>query len=361
MISRLKKIVDCIYKDVKDENESKKSAVILRILGLVMCVYFSCIIVIFIAGKDYFQVAISILCLLAHIGAIALTYHDQTYKAMWLVNISMLSWIVFLVLLWGWDIGVQHFLFVLVILYYLSSYDKKIFKIIYTLALCCLRLWLYCYCRENSPKFAINDTMSVAFQFLNTIAIFVDISIISLVFSKGSQEMEKKLVVYNKKLRVLASIDELTGLYNRRNMMERLEDMERQKYARSCSIAIGDIDFFKKVNDNYGHDCGDVVLQRISELMNTYMADKGFIARWGGEEFLLLFEEANGDQAYDLLFGLLKKIRALKIEYEGYSISITMTFGLTEYCTNQGINAIIKEADDKLYKGKATGRNQIIY
>lgn len=361
MKEKILQVVNFINKDVLDENESKKTAVVLRILALVMCVYFLILMVIFYVDHNLWQLFVCMICILVHLGVFYLSYKDCTHVALWFVHFSMVIWIVYLVASFGWDIGVQHFLFVLVIFYYLSSNDRKIYKIMYAVLLCALRLFLYRYCNMHAPTYALGDNFRVAFQTVNTIVIFLDISIIALVFSMGSQEMEQKLVDYNKKLKKLASVDELTGLYNRRNMMERLEGMENQKIAQICSVAIGDIDFFKKVNDVYGHECGDLMLQEMAALMNGFMQGKGCVARWGGEEFLLLFEGLNGDEAHTQLFHLLKQIRALSVMYGGQEVKATMTFGLTEYIDGQKINAVIKEADDKLYQGKASGRNRVVF
>lgn len=115
------------------------------------------------------------------------------------------------------------------------------------------------------------------------------------------------------------------------------------------------------MNDNYGHDAGDKVLKGIAEIFREEMKEKTFAARWGGEEFLLLFPGCNGDNAYMELEKIRRKIKEMKVKTEKEDIGVTMTFGLTEYDFNSDLDLAIKEADKKLYIGKEQGRDRIIY
>lgn len=162
-------------------------------------------------------------------------------------------------------------------------------------------------------------------------------------------------------LRNMIEQDTLTELYNRRSGNRRLQNIIDKASAQgsSFSVSIGDIDFFKKVNDTYGHDCGDEVLRRIARKLKEHMRSQGFVARWGGEEFLLVFDHKNQYEAQESLQKLLDDIRALAIPYGDKTIHVTMTFGVTEN-TSSDINQLIKEADDKLYLGKSGGRNCIV-
>ena len=122
---------------------------------------------------------------------------------------------------------------------------------------------------------------------------------------------------------------------------------------------MGDIDFFKKFNDTYGHDCGDLVLRDIASIFNEYMLGKGFAVRWGGEEFLIIFEDADLTKALGLLKVLRQKVLDHVIEYESNKLGVTMTFGLVQG-DMRDIDDIVKEADELLYIGKQNGRNRIV-
>ena len=144
--------------------------------------------------------------------------------------------------------------------------------------------------------------------------------------------------------------------------MELLDDIVKHPDGNNTfCVCIGDIDFFKKVNDNYGHDFGDEVLQKIAGIFKREMQGQNFAARWGGEEFLLVFFNCNGDEACVKVEDIRAKIKAAKVSRGEDEINVTMTFGLAEYSFNHGLEATLKEADEKLYIGKEKGRNIVIF
>lgn len=171
-------------------------------------------------------------------------------------------------------------------------------------------------------------------------------------------EIGRSLVKLQLSLRKLIERDALTGLYNRRSADKRVDDIEEMGF--KYSVAIGDIDFFKKFNDNFGHECGDVVLKEVAKLLNDAMTGRGFVARWGGEEFLMVFENADIDEAYVALLNVRDKLHENKVEYNGQEHSVTMTFGVAEKQEGVPINKLICAADEKLYEGKQNGRDRVI-
>lgn len=170
-------------------------------------------------------------------------------------------------------------------------------------------------------------------------------------------EMGKNAVHMQKALIEQVEKDALTGLYNRRYSEKKMADI--YKRGISFSLVLCDVDFFKKVNDTYGHECGDLVLQEVSAILKRTMRGKGYAARWGGEEFLLVFEEYKKAQAVMVLEGIMEEVRNIRIEYKEYVVSVTMTFGVCQG-TSENLDVLLKEADDKLYYGKQNGRNQIV-
>ncbi len=162
-------------------------------------------------------------------------------------------------------------------------------------------------------------------------------------------------------LRKMVEQDPLTQLFNRRSADRKLlqiVEKSSQEHTPFC-LAMGDIDFFKGINDTYGHDCGDKVLQSVAKMLQTHLYDCGFVARWGGEEFLLVFDNTNLENALQILEKLLDDVRAMEIKYDNQIVKVTMTFGLVGGYTDN-VELLIRDADEKLYAGKATGRNQII-
>lgn len=175
--------------------------------------------------------------------------------------------------------------------------------------------------------------------------------------------MGKSVIKMQRALRQLIERDTLTELYNRRyGNAKLLEIQEKSKISGiPFSIVIGDIDFFKQTNDTYGHEGGDKVLKEIAVLLRKYIVGKGFVARWGGEEFLIVFRQLNGREAADSAREMLEKIRALEIPCGEEIIRITMTFGVKEGNSEEKIGSLIRQADDRLYYGKKNGRNRVIF
>lgn len=158
-------------------------------------------------------------------------------------------------------------------------------------------------------------------------------------------------------LRKLVERDSLTGLYNRRSCHNMLQAVV-QKKEKHCMVMC-DIDFFKKVNDTYGHAAGDYVLREISALIKENIHECGFASRWGGEEFLLVYKmgfEETVEKAKQLQQSVMKHT----FNYEGTKMEITMTFGVAIGTEDAQYEKVIQRADEQLYVGKNNGRNQVV-
>ena len=160
----------------------------------------------------------------------------------------------------------------------------------------------------------------------------------------------------------LAQVDELTGLLNRRYIMKTLnEEMARaQRFGGACSVAIIDLDFFKRINDQYGHPVGDEVLRTfaITLFANLRAVDK--LGRYGGEEFLMILPDTAKDQA----LRTLDRLRSIASEVDWAAIStvmnVTMSAGISEVRQDDSAADILARADAALYNAKDAGRNRVI-
>ncbi|HAC31760.1 MAG TPA: hypothetical protein DCF70_03960 [Treponema sp.] len=158
----------------------------------------------------------------------------------------------------------------------------------------------------------------------------------------------------------MANHDQLTGLMNRRRILYFFEEFERQKNEKGIdySICIFDIDDFKAVNDTYGHYAGDIVLKKVTSLVQTLMPANSHIARWGGEEFLIIFNGASPQVYYDLE-NMRLAVQKETINFEGKEIKITLTFGLSSSRAAINYDRVITDADTMLMYGKQHGKNQV--
>ena len=165
---------------------------------------------------------------------------------------------------------------------------------------------------------------------------------------------EKELI----KQTIKAETDQLTGIYNRHKMENIFEnEFNRVKrYEEPLSLIMFDIDHFKKVNDNYGHDVGDLVLKEIVKVVNSNIRNVDVFARWGGEEFIIMCPETDLDSAVNLSEKLRKTIEEISFKEAG---KVTVSFGVTSYKSKELKKEFIKRADVALYKAKNSGRNKV--
>ncbi len=163
-----------------------------------------------------------------------------------------------------------------------------------------------------------------------------------------------------KAIQTLVEYDALTGLNNRRYADKKLAEIRIRAVELGIKycVCISDIDFFKKVNDTFGHEMGDEVLRRVAEKLKAGMVGKGIAARWGGEEFLLIFDGRELDIARRELELIMNEVRTIWIPDSDRQI--TMSFGLTALQPGEDIDDALKRADDNLYQAKEGGRNQIV-
>lgn len=173
----------------------------------------------------------------------------------------------------------------------------------------------------------------------------------------------RRLVALNDSLRSSVENDMLTGLYNRRVAMKKLNEYvmwANEKNNETFTFAICDIDHFKNVNDTYGHSCGDLVLKAVAGVLLRIDEQEGFAARWGGEEFIIVLKKPVREAIADIN-KIADEIRNIRIDYEDNIVSITMTFGVAEYISPQKIDLTISTADKLLYKGKEDGRDKVVF
>lgn len=174
-------------------------------------------------------------------------------------------------------------------------------------------------------------------------------------------EIARSALSMQRSLHTLVEQDSLTALANRRSGDAKLREIIKDSTltGHPFCIALGDIDLFKKVNDTYGHDCGDMILKNVAAVLRSHMRNNGFAARWGGEEFLLVFSNSDASKAKEILEAIMTEIRSLENDYYNENIKVTMTFGLVPGDTTN-LTALLRIADEKLYTGKTNGRNQIV-
>ncbi|MBF0379090.1 MAG: diguanylate cyclase [Desulfamplus sp.] len=199
--------------------------------------------------------------------------------------------------------------------------------------------------------------------FLGILSTSLFLGIIYLFTVKLMKELSKS----HQKIQQMAITDELTKLYNRRYFYSKLtEEFEKAKrYKRDISCIMIDIDFFKKVNDNYGHHVGDDVLRNIADTIKSTCRSVDTIARYGGEEIVVLLPETNKEKAFLVAEKIRKVVEKIEIPYDkGDNIQITISSGVSGLLSDDlekvtDSNQLVKDADIALYQAKTNGRNRV--
>ena len=178
--------------------------------------------------------------------------------------------------------------------------------------------------------------------------------------AKRTEELEKA----NEEIRQLSITDPLTGCFNRRYMDEHLAlSLEQAKrFRRNLSISICDIDFFKKVNDQWGHLAGDRVLSEVGQTLRRSLRKSDWIARYGGEEFMVVLPETECSDAHAVMEKLRGHLEEMQIPFNGNMLRITASFGLAslESEKDESVMDLVGRADTYLYQAKGTGRNRVV-
>ncbi|MGB5792219.1 transporter substrate-binding domain-containing diguanylate cyclase, partial [Poseidonibacter sp.] len=214
---------------------------------------------------------------------------------------------------------------------------------------------------EETKNNIINKWLTIvkdeSFNMLLFIKIFsvvflIFISIILFIIIRSN----RSLSLVNKELEILSTTDKLTQINNRSKIDEIIQqeiDLS-QRYNNDLCLIMADIDFFKKINDNYGHIRGDSVLKEFSNILSQNIRKTDFIGRWGGEEFMIVCPQTNKEHT----FRLAEKLRKLVESYNfKKSIKITSSFGIYQYQQGDSLKTCIKHVDDALYEAKNSNRN----
>lgn len=273
---------------------------------------------------------------------------------------------------------------------YVACEKEKFLKIIIPFAIVTMVSMVACYVYLLFHECMMFEFFSNELSFaqlavmrgMNIFCSFFVIFICSIMFIAEMHVLINKLSDTNEQLNFIAMHDALTGLYNRHSIYEMINKHKRfseteseiisddtSSSAGNFCIAMGDIDDFKKVNDTYGHDCGDTVLKEVAGILTQHVQEDDLICRWGGEEFLTIMHGSK-QECLDNVKSILLQINAARVHSGEHTVKVTMTFGLV-HCDeleeeqkkkslSDRIDALAKVADERLYQGKNSGKNKVV-
>jgi len=196
--------------------------------------------------------------------------------------------------------------------------------------------------------------------YANTITTVILYSAIGYYYSRAANDSEDKLRTAQMEAEWIAHTDPLTHIGNRRAMTKSIEqEISRSRRQNSTfMVTLADIDNFKALNDNYSHEYGDSVLIQVASIIKQNIREHDQVARWGGEEFMILLPETRATEGIKLIERMRETIASTAHIYKGREYpGITMTFGLCQFDNSSNINDCIHHADKAMYKGKHQGKN----
>ena len=238
---------------------------------------------------------------------------------------------------------------------------KELTSLLYTAAFMIAILATIAVSYLVKPVTEIKFGWMIAFAALNVIMSVVAMAEFLILLDWDVMHKSEKMQNLNSQLDEQAHMDPLTKLYNRRFMNQKLDDklVELSKEGNIFGIIMGDIDDFKRVNDTYGHDFGDIVLTEVAKALKKSTRDDDYVCRWGGEEFLIIIN-GNKKITKDVAERMRTAVSEISIPFGNEQVHITMTFGITESVTGYGADKLVGIADENLYRGKQNGKNQVV-
>lgn len=281
-------------------------------------------------------------------------YKKKFYLYALLCGNEIFIYVILATILAGFNSGFHLLLIGLCVVSFFASYFTKgrkiINSVIWTILSLIIYLTLYFVTRFVNPYYVIEEWLEMVLFTIHAVASFAFVASYLFIFLKFAFKLEKRIMSESR-------TDELTQISNRYGLYDYLDEIndKTQHY-----LAIFDIDDFKVVNDTYGHVCGDYILKEIAKISSENLSDY-FVGRYGGEEFIIVTNPTSKKECIQRLEELRKIIEKFEFKFEDKIIKVTITIGVAEYSKQMKTEDWLEVADKKLYKGKASGKNQTVY
>ncbi len=281
----------------------------------------------------------------------------------YLILAEIMSHIFFAGVILGWEAGFQLWLFSLLctFLFPFITPDRSQHSSVrasVVISVIILGEYVAVYMVTHYMAFPFTDPVSsTLYSIMNIMNAILTIIAIAIFTFNYTRQMEYKY----SQLHHMADFDQLTGLGNRYFMHDILSEYDSTNSQKEYSIAMMDIDYFKKINDTYGHDSGDLVLKEVANILTRMSNDHITAGRWGGEEFLIITDNNVKYSDFKLFVENIRKVISENIFIlDSKKIQCTVSIGAYHSNNELSANEVIKKADDNLYIAKEAGRNRIV-
>lgn len=307
----------------------------------------------------------NILSVLIYLSCTLLIRRDNFLSVYWITYLEIILHSFVTIICIGWQFGFALYIIALIpvgfyICYTMNTKRRKM--IIATVSafvataffMCCKILSFY-----KMPVYELHvSALDLYLYIFNSVCTFIFLIVFSLIFISEMKLSSEQLHHQNAILEQLASTDPLTGLYNRRSMDVFLH--QAFESGTGFSIIMCDIDNFKKINDTYGHDFGDIVLREIADITTQQVNSNGYVCRWGGEEILILISSSAKENTDRIAENIRRNVANHVFELNSKWIHCTLTLGLSVYKEGDTVEETITNADYNLYRGKRNGKNTVV-
>lgn len=307
----------------------------------------------------------SVITYLRCVHIIKYGYEKELIKTFYITYLEIILHSFVATIFVGWRFGFTQYIIGLIPFgYYMCVTlidDRK--KYVIPTILGFIALFSYVSCRMISMfagsvyQLNVSQGVELIIYIFNSILNFAFLFLVTLIFIMEMQAAANKLRSQNVVLDNMASIDPLTGLYNRRSMQDFFEQALQTE--EDFSLIMCDIDNFKKVNDTYGHDFGDVVLKDIAHIISKQVNESGHVCRWGGEEILILCH-VKIDRTCQIAENIRSQVEKHIFNCHGTSIHCSLTLGIASHRYGNTVEDTITHADRRLYYGKQNGKNRVV-
>lgn len=314
----------------------------------VFCIMSGVYIFIFFIRAQYDLLILSVFNIFVYMICLYLSRKDSINNAFLLLHIQITLYISICIVKLGWNCGFDLIFIALLSIIYIDVFKNRSVSYLVASLESAIYVLLYIFKFEDrnfhdTPLFLIN----FAFLMFLLLLLSKTLRITDIVHFHKLQNEENKF-------KNMSQTDYLTGLLNKRALTSIMNE------TRYCDmiVAICDIDNFKKINDKYGHNVGDEILKRISDILTQNSAKSDIVSRWGGEEFFIVSFDTKKEIFLDKIEKMRRQAEKIRVNTPNGIVNCTLTFGVSDRSDDK--ETLIKQADERLYKGKRSTKNCVV-